>query len=296
VRRESAERSRLQQGSNITAVQRRLQEARQLPRNRREPPSTTREVRLSLLAKSLRALNELAASYCQYAPYRTPDDIEVLRATSVSRTKNGTEILGVISFFRTEHGAIGPVIDGKEMDWLALKAYAARKVWRFAPATQEKIAYRIRTLDIRPLAGPEEEEDSRSAPGTPLARPMCSIHIRKGDKVGGEAAEVQMSKYLDALKETNLECRSYFLASDAISSSKKQLRQYLWRHHGPRNERPLIATLDYSEGGPYDADGYRWGSFLSSDEAGRVQNTIDLLAEYEVSSIHTRKTKQIPPR
>ena len=215
--------------------------------------------------------------------YRTPDDIEVLRATSVRRTKNGTEILRVISFSRTEHGAIGPVIGGKEMDWLALKAFAARKVWRFTPATQDKVDHRLQTLDVRPLADPDEEMDSGSAPGTTLPRPICSIHIRKGDKIGSEAAEVQMSKYLDALKEMNVNCRSYFLASDAISSSKAELQQYLWRHHGPRKEMPFIATLDYSEGGPYDAGGYRWGSFLSSDEAGRVQNTIDLLAEYEVS-------------
>lgn len=55
--------------------------------------------------------------------------------------------------------------------------------------------------------------------------------------------------------------------------------------HPAREAPPVIVTLDYSEGDPYGGGGYQWGAFLSKEEAGRVQNTIDLLTELEVSDV-----------
>lgn len=39
----------------------------------------------------------------------------------------------------------GPIIGGEELDWLAFKAYSARKIWSFTPGTRAKIDRRIQT-------------------------------------------------------------------------------------------------------------------------------------------------------
>lgn len=196
---------------------------------------------------------------------RTPDDIEVIRSNSFRRTKESSS---------------GPIIGGKELDWLALKAHSTRKFWTFTPETQSKIDFRTQQLDIQLLSATDPMVHS---PGMVLSRPLCGIHIRRGDKVGSEAAEVSLSKYLDALREMNVSCQSYFLASDAIGNIKNQIRNDLHHRQPSVSKMPLIATLNYSQGEPYDDGGYRWASFGSRDEATRIQNTIDLLAEFEVS-------------
>ena len=93
-----------------------------------------------------------------------------------------------------------------------------------------------------------------------------------------------MARYLEAFEELNVSCKSYFLASDGISDVRKNIEIHLReRHAHHQQDKPLIVTLDYSQGDPYDAGGYRWRSFLSKLDADRVQNTIDFLTELEVS-------------
>ena len=199
---------------------------------------------------------------------RAPDDIEIIRANSVRRTKKG---------------GTGPIIGGKELDWLALKAYSARKTWAFTPATQVKINCRTQQLDIQLLNAADQMIHSLKMAPT---RPLCGIHIRRGDKIGGEAAEVFLPKYLDAFQEMNVSCQSYFLASDAIGNIRKQIIGELQQRQPSALKMPLIVTLNYTQGDPYDEGGYRWASFLSKDEASRIGNTIDFLAEVEVSNVY----------
>lgn len=184
---------------------------------------------------------------------------------------------------RTKKGGTGPIIGGKELDWLALKAYSTRKLWAFTPATQAKINRRTQQLDIQLLNATDQMTHS---PGKVPPRPLCGIHIRRGDKIGGEAAEVSLPKYLGAFEEMNVSCQSYFVASDAIGNIRKQIVGELQQRQPSALKMPLILTLNYTQGDPYDEGGYRWASFLSKDEASRIGNTIGFLAEIEVSNVY----------
>lgn len=203
---------------------------------------------------------------------RTPYDIEDIRATSVKRTKEG---------------ASGPIIGGRQLDWLALKAYIANQLWIFTPNTRQDVDQRIQTLDT--FLVDREQGSRRGSDHHGIIRPFCSVHIRRGDKVGSEAREVPIHTYLDAFKKLNVSCRSYFLASDEICNVKPEFEKELRRRLALHEQPPIISTLDYSsQGEPYGNGGYRWGSFLAKQEDCRVQDTIDMLAELEVSWYSTK--------
>lgn len=197
----------------------------------------------------------------------------MIRATSVQRTEKGLD-------------GHGPIIGERLIDWLALKAYSARQIWTLSPRTREKVDRRIQTLDISAanLTGISEGQEQEPAL-VRMARPFCGIHIRRGDKIGTEASKIAVSAYLDAVEKMNISCLLYFLASDDIKSVQQEFRNELKKRAFSTGKTPYVATLNYSRGNPYTDGGYRWTSFLSKDEAGRVENTLDMLAELEVGGM-----------
>jgi len=100
------------------------------------------------------------------------------------------------------------------------KAYAASKFLVPNQETQRKIDDIVSTVT--------------------LEEPVCGFHLRRGDKLLGEAKKQPTEKYLELAKSSGLQCKTCFIASDEIVGAVADVKQIIGTYFPECNIQHLV--------------------------------------------------------
>jgi len=150
------------------------------------------------------------------------------------------------------------------------EAYALSKIWNITEAARNGINERLAALAVA------ESDLLHSA--TALHRPLCAVHVRRGDK-SSEAPPVPVTKYLEKIVSSGVNCKTMFVASDAMDQVVGEIKAALSDTFPDACQIPTVVNLRTPT---ITGTGHEQAAFRNLPEEVQVQQTLNMLTEWEV--------------
>lgn len=117
--------------------------------------------------------------------------------------------------------------------------------------------------------------------GLVLRRPICALHVRRGDAAGDGRRAAPLADYLRVLEDMAAGCRTLYLMTDDVPRVTSELEAARVEAGGSAMAAAKVVTMPDSAAG-LSVAGWRQQAMAGAPASTRREVTLSLLAEVEV--------------